>query len=297
MKNLFALSALALALNFGAGVLPIENLTVVPTTGVAYAEAVEEITEVGFGYPPAGKPIGQAMILARRAAIVDAQRNLVGRIKSTSIDANTNVEDAITQSDFVRAKISGMIRGARVVSEEQLANGAYQVVMSVPACGVGSVADVAISQKLQNEGVAAPRPVPAPSPAAVNSYTPAPQAAMGAGYTGIVIDARGTALVRTYCPVIYDTNGRAIYGVHNVDRNFAISQGVVEYAEGAASWQQMGMGNSRAGSNPLIVSVVSLKERCVNKCDVIISVADADKILIENQRSGMLNRYAVVFGK
>lgn len=297
MKNLFALSALALALNFGAGVLPVEDLTVVPTTAVAYAEALEEITEVGMGYPPAGKPIGQGMILARRAAIVDAQRNLVGRIKSTSIDANTNVEDAIAQSDFVRAKISGMIRGARVVSEEQLANGAYQVVMSVPACGVGSVADVAISQKLQNEGVAAPRPVPAPSPAAVNSYTPAPQATMGAGYTGIVIDARGTALVRTYCPVIYDTNGRAIYGVHNVDRNFAISQGVVEYAEGAASWQQMGMGNSRAGSNPLIVSVVSLKERCVNKCDVIISVADADKILIENQRSGMLNRYAVVFSK
>lgn len=59
--------------------------------------------------------------------------------------------------------------------------------------------------------------------------------------------------------------------------------------------QAVELGTSRAGGNPLIIKIVSLRERATNKCDVIISAEDADKILIENQSSGMLTKYAVVF--
>ncbi len=140
-------------------------------------------------------------------------------------------------------------------------------------------------------------PVPTPAPAAVAAYIPAPAATIGAGYTGVVIDAKGTVLSRTFCPVIYDTNGRAIYGVKNVSADYAIKNGVVEYAEGADRWQQVGLGNSRAGSNPLVIKAVGIRERNVYKVDVVITPEDADKILIENQRSGFLSRYAVVFEK
>lgn len=97
--------------------------------------------------------------------------------------------------------------------------------------------------------------------------------------------------------MIYDTNGRAIYGVQNVDKDYAISQGIVEYADGSVSWQTVSIGQSRAGSNPLVVKMVSLRDRATNKCDVVISVEDADRILIENQRSRILSSYAVVFEK
>ena len=46
-----------------------------------------------------------------------------------------------------------------------------------------------------------------------------------------------------------------------------------------------------------VIKIVGLRERVVNKCDVIISEADADKLLTENQRSHFLDRYAVVFEK
>lgn len=85
--------------------------------------------------------------------------------------------------------------------------------------------------------------------------------------------------------------------MHNVDKDYAISHGIVDYADGSASWQTVGIGQSRAGSNPLIIKMVSLRDRATNKCDIVISVEDADKILIENQKHGFLNRYSVVFEK
>lgn len=296
MKKALLLTVVAATLGFG-GVLPQSFHPIVPMVAVAQAAQLDEITATGYGSMPVGMPLGRAKLMARRAAIMDAQRNLIEEIKGAAVDAESTMENFVVTSDYVRTKVNGMITGAKIVSENQERDGSYVVVMSVPAYGVGSVAEAAITQKLANEGIAAPKPLPAPTPAAVQTYNPAPQAQVAGGYTGIVIDARGTNLVRTFCPVIYDTNGRAIYGVHNVDKDYAISQGIVEYAEGPERWQAMGIGNTRAGSNPLIVKLVSLRERCANKCDVVISVEDADKILIENQRSGMLNRYNVVFGK
>ena len=116
-------------------------------------------------------------------------------------------------------------------------------------------------------------------------------------YTGLVINAKGSGVERTFCPAIFDTNGRAVYGVRNVDKTFAINHGVVSYAEGPAMWSEVGMGGSRAGNNPLYVDMVSLKVRTATPCDVIISVEDANKILAENERSGFLNNYAVIFMK
>lgn len=297
MKKFIGISVLAAVLSLGTAVLPMQLQKDLSIMGVVQAAASQEIQAMGMGSLPAGMPLPRAKMMARRAAIMDAQRNLIGEIKGTAVDSESTMENFLLTSDIVKTKVSGMITGARIVSEGMDFDGAYTVTMAVPAYGVGSVAEAAITQKLANDGIATPVPVPAPNPVAVQSYTPAPQAQIGGGYTGIVIDARGSELIRTFCPVIYDTNGRAIYGVHNVDKDYAISQGIVEYAEGAERWQAMGMGNTRAGNNPLIIKMVGLRERCANKCDVIVSVEDADKILIENQRSNMLGRYAVVFGK
>lgn len=297
MKKIIALSLLAAALNIGLGVLPENVCTCISTLTIAEASDAQQIQAVGMGSLPAGMPLPRAKLMARRAAIMDAQRNLVEEIKGTAVDAESTMENFLLTSDIVKTKVSGMITGAKIISEGMSLDGSYTVTMAVPAYGVDSVAEAAITQKLQNAGVRSPEPLPLPSSAAIQSYKPAPNAAIAGGYTGVVIDARGAALVRTFCPVIYDTNGRAIYGVNNVDVNYAISQGIVEYVEGPERWNSMGIGNSRAGSNPLIIKMFSLRERCTNKCDVVISVEDADKILIESQRSGMLGRYAVVFAK
>lgn len=243
----------------------------------------EKITADGYGVLPTGIPIGRAKIMARRAAIVDAQRNLVETIQGTAIDSETIVNNFILTDDVVKTKVSGLIKGATVVDEELLEDNMYRVVMSVPMYGVGSVAEIAYDAVIGNNQ---PQNIPMADNVFIESYTPAENV-----YTGLVIDASGSELEKTFCPAIYDTNGRVIYGVNNVDKDYAISNGIVEYSNNINSL------NTRAGVKPIVIKIVSLKPRVVNKCDVIISVDDADRLLAENQRSHFLDKYAVVFVK
>lgn len=243
----------------------------------------EKITADGYGVLPTGIPIGRAKIMARRAAIVDAQRNLVETIQGTAVDSETTVNNFILTDDVVKTKVSGLIKGATVVDEELLEDNMYRVVMSVPMYGVGSVAEIAYDAVIGNNQ---PQNIPMADNAFIESYTPAENM-----YTGLVIDASGSELEKTFCPAIYDTNGRVIYGVNNVDKDYAISNGIVEYSNNINSL------NTRAGVRPIVIKIVSLKPRVVNKCDVIISVDDADRLLAENQRSHFLDKYAVVFVK
>ena len=102
-------------------------------------------------------------------------------------------------------------------------------------------------------------------------------------------------LEATFAPVIYDTNGRVVYGLSNLDKNKAISEGMVGYVNVI---QDATSGN-RVGTNPIVVKAVSVKggKNSVNPVNVVISVEDADKILLANENTQMLNTAAVVFVK
>ncbi len=261
----------------------------VPVASAAVQDNAARITADGYGVFPPGMPAGQARIAARRAAVLDAQRNLVGEIQGTQIDSETTVEMAMLKNDTIKSRISGIITGAHIIAENVEQDGSYKVTMSVPAYGVGSVAEVAY-QVLKDEGKLppVPEPIAKPDPVFVKSYKPA--GAVGQSlYTGVIIDAGGMELTPTYSPVIKDTNGRAIYGVKNIDAAYAISNGVVEYASGVIA------DNTRAGANPLVIKAVSTSGRIKNKCDVVVSADDGNRILLENEKGRFLEKYAVVF--
>ena len=289
-KTLIILTSVAL-FSFGAGILPVNTYFAPIKASAQYQNPAytqtETITADGYGVLPQNRPFGQAKLMARRAAVVEAQRNLLETVKDVAIDSETNVEMSMTLNDTIHSEISGVIRGARVIDEEYIPeDGIYRVTMSVPMYGVGSLGQVVFDNVIGNNQKV---PVPAPSPA----YNPSTQ--LNGNYTGLVIRARGAGLVRTFCPAIYDTSGRAIYGVYNVDKKYAIDYGVVGYAQGPQGWDKVRMGTSRAGSNPLVVDIVEVRQRVANKCDVVISVEDADRILAENRYSHFLDNYAVMF--
>ena len=174
----------------------------IPTNLLSMASAAvqdnaQRITADGYGFFPPGKPIAQAKIMARRAAIMDAQRNLLEAIKGTQVDAESLMEQHIETSDVVRTKVSGIIRGAQIVSESVDPDGAYLITMSVPAYGVGSLAEVAYGA-LQSEGKISnnPEPPAKPEPAFAKTYTPQSSAT----YSGLIINAQGYELVSTYSP-------------------------------------------------------------------------------------------------
>ncbi len=56
-------------------------------------------------------------MLSKRAAIVEAQRNLLELIEGVRITSGTTVKDMTLQSDVIGTRVKGMIRGAFITSE------------------------------------------------------------------------------------------------------------------------------------------------------------------------------------
>lgn len=261
------------------------NITPIEETGqtgrVAWEKGVVEA--VGTGLAPANaRYFAEATALARRAAIVDAQRNLVEAIQGMQVDAETTMNNLAIQSDIVKTKVVGLLRGAKIIRQQGMADGSYQVVMTINLYGNDGLAGIALPA-LQTAPIQQ-LPVPAAG------YT---VPVMNAEYTGVIIDARGLGLESTFSPRIYDETGRIVYGNMYIDTDFAISQGMVEYAITPEMAQAAESGQSRAGARPLIIKATRVTG--ASNCNVVISNTDANIILAYNQNAGFLQKCAVVF--
>lgn len=293
MKNLkkkALVSAIAGVFAFGAGFYAAPNTSLPSLTIMQAAEAAPQweqgtITAEGFGTPPMGAYGSKASIMARRAAIVDAQRNLAEQVSGVQVDAETTVENFVISSDLVKTKVSALIKGAVVVEEQMMPDGAYRVVMSMPMYGSQGLASAIMPAIRDN--------TPPTPPPPVISATITTQIQMGGTYTGVIIDASGMGLKPSFSPVIYDTNGRAIYGVSNINYDQAISQGMVGYSSSVSAAQTL----PRVGGSPLVVKAVQVRggNNSTNPVNVVVSVDDGDRILAANQQSQMLMNGSVVF--
>lgn len=243
----------------------------------------------GVGYAPANVPAARGQALARRAAMVDGYRQLAETIEGVQVDSETTMRDLAIESDVVKTNVKALVKGARIVDEHNNEDGSYSVKMTIPMFGESSVASVALPQVKQTAFIS-------DIPKASEAFKPTKEEQkVAVGYTGIIIDASGLGLQGTFSPVVFDTNGRAIYGMLEIDRDYAISHGMVEYSNDL----QASAANSRAGANPLVVKAISVKGggNSVNPVNPVISVEDGDKILFANEKSGMLGKHAVVFVK
>ena len=104
-------------------------------------------------------------------------------------------------------------------------------------------------------------------------------------YTGLIIDCRGFGLKTAVSPVVKNSNGTKIYGHKDLDIDKVISMGMVDYVNEIEQC-------SRAGSHPLIIRAVSLEN--FNR-DPVVSVADSNRILIENYVTKFFKNLKVVF--
>lgn len=237
------------------------------------------------------RPDPRGLALSREAAIMAAQRNLVGIVQGMQINSETTLRDLIMESDFVNRKISGTLRGAQIIEEDVTNDGGYYVKMRVPIYGVGESIAAAILPALRPN---APQAFNTPN---LQNFEPATiQDIQNTNYSGVIVDASGLGLTETFSPVIYDTNGRAIYGIENLQNDALITmKGMVSYSNSVNDATAM----QRAGNAPLIVKAVNVRggNNSVNKVNVVISATDADKIFLANQKNHMLENCAVVFVK
>ena len=261
------------------------------------------ITVVGMGAPPARAwNQSQARMLARRAAVVDGYRQLAEIVKGVNVDSETTVENFMVTSDVTRTRVNALIRGAQVISERQTPDGGYEVTMRIAMFGLGDSLAAAVMPRHETmETFPDPVPSVAPSMPAYDSSAsvsvridvtagnpPAPAASSNAigGYTGLIVDCRGLGLSPVMSPVIRNEKGENIYGHKNLNPDYIIAHGMASYTTDIQG------GTARAGSNPLVVRAVAVQN---NNSYPVISVADANRVLIENRTSGFLEKTNVVF--
>jgi hypothetical protein len=74
----------------------------------------------------------QKKLMARRAAVMDAYRQLAETIQGIKITSSTIVRDFVTEKDEIKGSLDSFVmRGAQVVSEQFLSDGTYEVTVEV----------------------------------------------------------------------------------------------------------------------------------------------------------------------
>ena len=227
------------------------------------------IEAVGIGAVP-DKSIGKsnARPMALRAAKVDALRNLLEITKGVQVDSATTVKDFTVESDVINTQVNGLVKGAQVVKTDYMSDGTVEVTLRIPLYG-GILAQTIMPLAIAKPPVPpAPSVLEAPAPAVTAPAAPAAPVA----YTGMVVDARGIQARPAMSPRVFDEDGKEVYGSANVDREYAVQQGMSGYARDLNAAQS----NQRVTVNP--ITVKALKTSGPGKSDLIISNADAQQI-------------------
>ena len=271
--KMFYVRMLAMVLTIAA-FIGVNNLSASAATEPDWINKVIQVTGMGAQPANAVNP-AQARMMARRAAVADAYRQLAESIKGVNVDAETTVENMMVLNDTIKTKVQATIQGAVLVSEKEIPGGGYEVTMQVPIFGVQNSVSSAV--------------ITAPTVPTVPETFPTPTVTVpsSGGYTGLIVDCRGLGLKPVMSPVIKNNSGIAIYGHKNLDPAKVIAQGMADYS------YEVNNGAGRAGTNPLIVKAVSIDGTL--RGNPVVSTEDANKILAENNISHFLENTNVVF--
>jgi len=227
------------------------------------------VMAVGIGAPPADAVnAAQARAMAKRAAVVVAQRNLLETLKGVRVDSETIVENFIVASDRIRTAVQGIIRGATEMKTQYMSDGSVEVTIAVKLAG-------ALAEELLPKPSGAAQPVVPPAPPSTPSgpgSAVTPSAPAGPILTGLVVDSRGLNVRPAMAPKILAEEGREVYGSAYVKREYAIQQGMAGYSKDVAAAQA----NPRVTNNPLTVKGV--RTAGSSRTDIVISNADAATI-------------------
>ena len=243
------------------------------------------IEAVGIGAPP-DRTVGKANArpMALRAAKVDAYRNLLEITKGVRVDSITTVKDFTIESDVINTQVDGLVKGGVVVDQQYMSDGTVEVRIRMPL--YGNLAQVVIPASIEKRKNLKPVETP-PAPEPVVSAPAAPSAPPTV-YTGLVVDARGIQARPAMSPRIFDEDGKEVYGSANVDREYAVSQGMSGYARDLTAAQS----NERVTNSP--ITVKGLRTGGTGNADIVISNTDARQIRASAENASFMKKCRVM---
>lgn len=258
-------------------------------TGVDWDKGVIRATGIGGGKAKT-KNKGIQRAQARRAATMDAQRNLAEAIQGVHVTSESSMRDLELEYDIVKTRVDATIKNMTEISYQFIDDGTCEVILEMPIFGASNSVAQAAFEPFKNEPKV-PFPQPTTTVNVTANVTTTVNGAYSNNYTGLVIDCSGMGLESVMSPVIQNENGQSIYGHRNLDIDKVIDKGMASYANSAND----SISRARAGNNPLVIKAVKVAGTILG--NPVVSTADADKILIANQTDMFLDNCNVVFVK
>ena len=253
---------------------------------INYADRTIQATGIGF-IPVNVINAGQARRSAMRIAKQDALRQLIEIVNGVNVTSETTVSGAMFD-DVIKTQVQGAIRGARKVGEPKyLSDTSVEVVYEVSMNNISR----ALLPMAERAPVLSYESVTATGTAAAAGGQGGGVAAAPAsgGVTGIIIDGSGLGLRPAMSPRILNQSGTVLYGPGQYDRDYAAANGVVGYAKTLGQAKA----DTRVQGNPLVLRGASASGTA--KTDVIISNADAGKLVSAGRSAGLLQDCRIMF--
>jgi hypothetical protein len=244
----------------------------------------------GIGIPAASVPAGspQAYATARRAAVVDANRNIAEIVSTIQIDSQSVNELSQAVQDTVRQSVSTKIRGGQVLKETSMGEftgndiekaGKVEVIMRIPLSGTGGVIN-AIMPTLR------PEIIKRTDEAKLPTYNPSPAPA-AMDYDALIVRVPAT-FKPAIAPKIMTDKGEVLYSAKDVAVDILVSRGAAQYTnnDGKAKTILEGMGAK------IILDVQGAPR---TDTDAEIKADDAAKVFNANKKTAFLSKGRIVF--
>ena len=208
----------------------------------------------GLGIAPESGNEAQGKALARRAAIVDLQRNLLETIQGVQIDSKTKMVNFMAE-DEVNSAVQGTIKGVEVISENwdektKTYTVAGQVRQEKLSGAMSAIRKrVNLAKKLPKE----------------------PKKKTGK-YTGLIIDVRHLPVEQQKIVRVVDEKGVIVYGPEYADKNVQDKNGLCAYFDKIVLAKDE---EAKVGNNPLVIKAQRFAS---NGNDIVIPTSEANKI-------------------
>lgn len=194
---------------------------------------------------------GETSPFALRLAATQARKRLIDMIMAVRIDARGTVSAYLADEEDAAARVRGIVQNSPL--ERPTLSGEAGDIRVFEHLR-GKLAEVILPTTIQFQSGIAPRmSVSMEQNMAFADRVPEEAGAGTAGYTGVIVDARGLQVTPALAPVIYGQDGLGAYGPFLVSRANAIDKGVAAYAvtDDPASLRE------RVGDRPLVVRALS----------------------------------------
>jgi len=243
-------AAVALALFVAAGVLSIgvayEQTITLPTGQQATINWDDgELHATGQAVPPSNAETeGQKRLLARRGAILDAQRNLLETLSQVQVTSDSTMINLMA-NDVVRTQVEGIVQGAIVMNEEwDAAAEIYTVGMAIPLASARQIVEEPDE--------------PSANPPAATIQLP----------TGLVFDVRDLNAVPSLSFRVFTRSGVEVTAG-------ARGYYVTALPGGLGTPVADVVVDPRVADEPFVIRVVALED---NRIDLIVSDADGERL-------------------